>query len=47
MVRSPIFTNTLSGVMIKGSNPDNTRFLLVSACAIFYFYLSCKVSKTM
>ena len=37
LVRSPIFTNTLSGVMINGSNPDNTRFLLVSACAIFIF----------
>jgi hypothetical protein len=33
-----MFTNTLSGVMIKGSNPDKTRFLLVSTCAIFLFF---------
>ena len=35
LVRSPTFTNTLSGVMIRGSNPDNTRFLLFSAISLF------------
>ena len=38
-VRSPMLTNTLSGVMIKGSSPDNTRFLLSLLCAIFYFLI--------
>ena len=37
LVLSPTLTKTLSGVMIKGSNPDNTRFLLFSASAIFLF----------
>ena len=38
LVLSPTFTNTLSGVMIKGSNPDKTKFLLASASAIFLFF---------
>ena len=47
LVRSPTFTKTLSGVIIKGSNPDKIKFLLFSATAIFYFICSCRVSKTV
>lgn len=38
-VRSPTFTNKLSGVIIKGSNPDNTRFFLVSFSAILFILI--------
>ncbi len=31
--------------MIKGSNPDNTRFLLFSACAIFVFFNPARFQK--
>jgi hypothetical protein len=41
LVRSPRSQKTLSGVIIKGSNPDKIKFLLFSA-AIFYCICSCR-----